>query len=351
MAGGGTGGHVIPAIAVARVLRERGQGVTFIGTRRGLEAKLVPEAGFPIEWIEIGGLKGLGAIRRARTIIQIPASVVRVRGIMRRISPGAVFSMGGYVAGPVVIAAALGRTPVVVMEPNAVPGATNRYAGRWVARALLNFEETAKWFPPGRTELTGMPVRREFFGLPPRPPSDAVTVLITGGSQGSQNLNRAARESWPLFRGARFAVRLIHQTGAAQHAAIAADFAKTGLDGEVVPFIQDMPGAFARSDVVVCRSGAGAVAELTAAGKPAILVPFPFATDNHQQKNAEALVRAGAAHMVLDRDMNGARLFDQVASLAANPEDLHRMAEAVRRFAKPNAAARAAEILEEIACR
>jgi UDP-N-acetylglucosamine--N-acetylmuramyl-(pentapeptide) pyrophosphoryl-undecaprenol N-acetylglucosamine transferase len=351
MAGGGTGGHVIPAIAVARVLRERGHAATFIGTKRGLEARLVPEAGFPIEWIEIGGLKRLGPIRRARTLIQIPVSVARVRAIMRRIRPGAVFSMGGYVAGPVVIAAALGRIPIVVMEPNAVPGATNRYAARWVARALLNFEETAKWFPPGRTEVTGMPVRHEFFDLPAKALGDAITVLITGGSQGSQNLNRAARESWPLFRSAPFAVRLIHQTGAMQHAEIAAGFATTGLDGEVVPFVQDMPGAFARSDVVICRSGAGAVAEVAAAGKPAILVPFPFASDNHQQKNAEALVRAGAARMVLDRDMNGARLFDQVASLAVQPAELERMANTVRQFAKPNAAVRAADILEEVACR
>jgi UDP-N-acetylglucosamine--N-acetylmuramyl-(pentapeptide) pyrophosphoryl-undecaprenol N-acetylglucosamine transferase len=351
MAGGGTGGHVIPAIAVARVLRDRSHEATFIGTKRGLEAKLVPEAGFPIEWIEIGGLKRLSLVRRARTLIQIPASVLRVQAMMRRIRPGAVFSMGGYVAGPVVIAAALGRVPIVVMEPNAVPGATNRYAGRWVARALLNFEETAKWFPPGRTVLTGLPVRREFFDLPVKAPSDRITIVVTGGSQGSQNLNRAARESWPLFRSAPFSVRFIHQTGPAQHAEIAADFAKTGLDGEVVPFIQDMPGAFARSDVVVCRSGAGAVAELAAAGKAAILVPFPFAADDHQRKNAEALVRAGAARMVLDRDMNGARLFDQIAALAAQPDELDRMAKAVRKFAKPDAAARAADILEEISCR
>jgi UDP-N-acetylglucosamine--N-acetylmuramyl-(pentapeptide) pyrophosphoryl-undecaprenol N-acetylglucosamine transferase len=351
MAGGGTGGHVIPAIAVARVLRERGHAVTFIGTRRGMEARLVPESGFPIEWIEIGGLKRLSAIQRARTLLQIPASVARTRAILRSTRPGAVFSMGGYVAGPVVIAAALGRVPIVVMEPNAFPGATNRYVGRWVARALLNFEETAKWFPPGRTEVTGMPVRREFFDLPAKEPEESITVLITGGSQGSQNLNRAARESWPLFRSAPFAVRLIHQTGAAQHSELAAEFAKTGLDGEVIPFIQDMPGAFGRSDVVICRSGAGAVAELAAAGKPAILVPFPFATDNHQQKNAEALVRAGAARMMLDRDMNGARLFDQIAALAAQPAELELMADAVRQFAKPNAAARAADVLEEITCR
>jgi UDP-N-acetylglucosamine--N-acetylmuramyl-(pentapeptide) pyrophosphoryl-undecaprenol N-acetylglucosamine transferase len=351
MAGGGTGGHVIPAIAVARVLRERGHESTFVGTRRGMESQLVPQAGFAIEWIEIGGLKGLGLLRRVRTLVQIPASVYRARSIVRRIHPGAVFSMGGYVAGPVVIAAALRRVPVIVMEPNAIPGATNRYAGRWVARALLTFEETAKWFPAGRTVLTGVPVRREFFEIPRKERSGAFTVLITGGSQGSQTLNRAVTESWALFRGAPFRVRLIHQTGVREHEQIAARFPAAGIDGEVLPFIQDMPGAFRQADIVVCRSGAGAIAELSAAGKPAVLVPYPFAADNHQQKNAEVLARARAATLILDRDLQGARLFDEIARLASTPGELERMSDAVRQFAKPHAAERAADILEEIACR
>jgi UDP-N-acetylglucosamine--N-acetylmuramyl-(pentapeptide) pyrophosphoryl-undecaprenol N-acetylglucosamine transferase len=351
MAGGGTGGHIIPAIAVARVLRERGHEPTFIGTQRGLESELVPQAGFAIEWIDIGGLRGLGFTRRARTAVQIPTSVLRAQSILGHIKPGAVFSMGGYVAGPVVIAAALRRVPVVVMEPNAIPGATNRYVGRWVARALLTFEETTKWFPPGKTVLTGLPVRREFFEIPDKERSGTMTVLITGGSQGSRTLNRAATESWPLFRGASFRVRLIHQTGVREHEQIATRFPGAGIDGEVVPFIQDMPGAFRQADVVVCRSGAGAIAELAAAGKPAILVPYPFATDNHQQKNAEALARAGAAHLIPDRDLQGARLFDEIARLASDPGELERLSDAVRRFAKPHAAERAADILEEIACR
>ncbi len=201
MAGGGTGGHVIPAIAVARVLREHGHRRQHLSdTQRGLESKLVPQAGFPIEWIDIGGLKGLDFIKRARTLVQIPASVARVLTMFGRSRPGAVFSMGGYVAGPVVMAAAMRRIPIVAMEPNAVPGATNRHAGRWVARALISFPETARWFPPGRTELTGVPVRREFFEIPARHSGDVLTVLMTGGSQGSQTLNRAVTESWPLSR-------------------------------------------------------------------------------------------------------------------------------------------------------
>ena len=351
MPGGGTGGHVIPAIEVARILRERGHEPAFVGTRRGLESELVPQAGFPIEWIEIGGLKGISFAKRARTAVQIPASVFRAHSILRRLQPAAVFSMGGYVAGPVVIAAALRRVPVVVMEPNAIPGATNRYAGRWVARALLTFEETAKWFPRGRTVLTGLPVRREFFEIPRKERSGTITVLITGGSQGSQTLNRAATGSWPLFRDAPFRVRLIHQTGTREHEQIAARFLTAGIDGEVVPFIRDMPDAFRQADIVVCRSGAGAIAELAAAGRPAILVPYPFATDNHQQKNAEALARAGAAHLILDRDLQGARLFDEIARLACEPGELERMSDAVRRFAKPHAAEQAADILEEVACR
>lgn len=350
MAGGGTGGHVIPAIAVARVLRNRGHEVTFIGTHRGLESKLVPQAGFPIEWIDIGGLKGLGLVKRARTLVQIPVSVARVLTLLRRSRPGAVFSMGGYVAGPVVIAAALRRIPIVAMEPNALPGATNRHAGRWVARALISFPETARWFPAGRTELTGVPVRREFFEIPARHPGDVLTVLITGGSQGSQTLNRALTESWPLFKSADFKVRLIHQTGVSQYEEIAKRFGSAGIDGEILPFIDNMPGAFAQADLVVCRSGAGAVAELAAAGKPSILVPFPFAADNHQQKNAEALERAGAAKLILDRDMQGARLFDEVRALAFDPEALRRMGEKVRQFARPDAAERAASVLEEVAC-
>jgi len=351
MAGGGTGGHVIPAIAVARVLREHGHDVSFVGTQRGLESKLVPQAGFPIEWIDIGGLKGLDFIKRARTLVQIPASVARVLTMFGRSRPGAVFSMGGYVAGPVVMAAAMRRIPIVAMEPNAVPGATNRHAGRWVARALISFPETARWFPPGRTELTGVPVRREFFEIPARPPGDVLTVLITGGSQGSQTLNRAATESWPLFKSAGFKVRLIHQTGIRQHGEIAKRFGATGLDGEVLPFIDNMPAAFAQADLIVCRSGAGAVAELAAAGKPSLLVPFPFASDNHQQKNAEAFERAGAARLILDRDLHGARLFDEIRDLASDPGALASMTEKLRQFARPDAAERAAQVLEEIACR
>lgn len=349
MAGGHTGGHITPALAVARVLKEHGHTPVFIGTERGLESKLVPAAGFTIEWIEVGAVKGAGIAKRSRSLRQLPVAVRRSLHYFDKYRPAAVFSMGGFVAAPVMIAAILRRLPVVIMEPNAMPGAANRYASRFVAKALLSFPEAARYFPKGRTELSGMPVRREFFLLPAKAPSDRLTVLITGGSQGAQRLNQAAQDSWRLFARSRMPVRLIHQTGTAQHAEISRAFKKAGLDGDVTPFIADMPAAFGAADIVVSRSGAGTVAEIAAAGKASILVPYPFAADQHQLKNAEALVNAGAAHMVEDRDLTGDRLFAEVRRLYEIPADLHRLAQQVRQFAKPDAALRAAEILEEYA--
>ncbi len=351
MAGGGTGGHVIPLIAVARELEKRGHELLFAGTATGLESRLVPAAGYRLEYIEIGGLKRVGIARTLRTMWQLPVSTAKMFGRLGRLRPGAVFSLGGYAAGPVMIAAAARRIPMALMEPNAIPGMTNRWMGRVVGRALVNFEETARWFPPGKAVVTGLPVRPEFFELTPKPHGETLTVLITGGSRGSRTLNSAVRESWPLFREADFKVRLIHQTGAEAHAQIAAEFASAGIEGEVVPFINDMPAAFANADIVVSRSGAGAVAELAAAGKPSILVPFPFAADDHQTKNAEVLVRGGAARLVADREMNGRRFFEEVTALARQPGTLESMGAAARKFARPGAAARAADILEELAKR
>jgi UDP-N-acetylglucosamine--N-acetylmuramyl-(pentapeptide) pyrophosphoryl-undecaprenol N-acetylglucosamine transferase len=349
MAGGQTGGHITPALAVARVLREHGHTPVFIGTQRGLEAKLVPAAGFAIEWIEVGGLKGAGLARRFRSLGQLPNAIRRALSYLAQYRPAAVFSTGGFVAGPVVIAAIFRRLPIVVMEPNAMPGVANRYIGRFVARALVNFEQAARYFPKGRTELSGIPVRREFFALPPKPPDDQLTVLITGGSQGARRLNQAAQDSWRLFLRAKLPVRFIHQTGPAQHAEISRAFKKSGLDGEVIPFIADMPAAFAAADIIVSRSGAGTVAEIAAAGKASVLVPYPFAADQHQLKNAEALVNAGAARMVLDKDFTGERLYQELRRLFEIPADLAALGASVRKFAKPDAAARAAEILEEYA--
>jgi len=344
MTGGGTGGHVMPALAVARELRARGHAVRFIGTRRGLEAKLVPAEGFPIEWIEIGGLQRVGFRRMLITLAELPFSVWTASRMLDRARPAAVFSMGGFVAGPVLLAALWKRVPVVVMEPNAIPGFTHRKVARFVARALVSFPETAKWFPAAVTEVTGMPVREEFFAIPPKPSGGKLTVLITGGSQGSRTLNRAAQGSWPLWD--KTAVRLIHQTGPSTYEELAAGFRASGIDGEISPFLADMPSAFASADVVVSRAGMSTVSELAAAGKPSILVPLPTAADQHQLRNAEAMERIGAARMVLDAEFSGQRLVEEVSRLSQSPDLLNGMGEAARSFAKPGAARRAADVLE-----
>ena len=344
MAGGGSGGHVIPSLAVAQELRTRGHNCVFIGTRTGFEARLVPAANFPIEYIEIGGLKRVGLARVVRTLAQLPLGILKVRALLKTIRPAAIFSMGGYAAGPVVLAGWSMRIPIIVMEPNAMPGFTNRWIGRVVSRALLNFPEAARFFPKGRSEVTGLPVRAEFFDIPPKRREQKITILITGGSQGSRTLNNAARGSWQFFKDANFPVRFIHQAGKNTHEEIAKEFAQTGLEGEVLPFIEDMPAAFAQADIVVCRSGAGAMAELAAAGKPSILVPLPTAADNHQLHNAQAFERAGAARLVLDSEFDGRRLFDEINSLT--PAQLEAMSEKARTFAHPGAARRAADLME-----
>ena len=313
-----------------------------------MEAKLVPAAGFPIEWVNIGGLKRVGLLRTLQTMARLPVGVLKVLGMVRRRHPAAVFSMGGFAAGPAVLAACIRGLPLVIMEPNAMPGFTNRKIGRFVDRALLSFEEAARHFPAGKGEITGLPVRREFFEIASKAPGEKLTVLITGGSRGARTLNNALADSLTLFGASAGRVRIIHQSGSGDGERLRTAFQNSGLEGKVVPFIDDMPAAFAEADLVVCRSGAGAVAELAAAGKPSILVPFPFAADDHQLRNAQALANAGAAILIRDGDMTGERLHREILALADDPGRLTRMGESARKFARPGAAERAADLLEEL---
>jgi UDP-N-acetylglucosamine--N-acetylmuramyl-(pentapeptide) pyrophosphoryl-undecaprenol N-acetylglucosamine transferase len=346
MAGGGTGGHVLPALAVARELRTRGQQVRFVGVERGMEAKLVPAENFPIEWIEIGGLNRVGFRQTLATLGELPFSVWQAARILDRTAPAAVFSTGGYVAGPVLLAAVWKRIPIVIMEPNAIPGFTHRHLARFATRALVSFSEAERWFPKGRVDVTGLPIREEFFAVPMKPRGAVVTVLITGGSQGSRTLNRAAEQSWPLWENDK--VRLIHQAGSRMYSELAPKFRESGVPGEISEFITDMPRAFAEADIVVSRAGMGAVSELAAAGKPSILVPLPGASDQHQLKNAQAFEKAGAARLVLDAEMTGVRLVQEVTRLTSTAGLLEEMSGAARAFAKQGAAQRAADVLESV---
>lgn len=344
LTGGGTGGHVFPALAVARVLRERGHRVLFIGTKEGMEARLVPDAGFDIEFVRSSALNRVGFRQQTQTLIGLPGGVSAAARLLKKFNPQAIFSTGGYAAGPVMLAAIMHRYPLVVMEPNATPGFANRKAARRVYRALLGFEATKRWFPEGRCEVTGLPVRPEFFQVAAKS-SGPFTLLVTGGSRGARKLNQAMRAAWPLFKSSETYV--IHQTGANEYEGIAREFAGSGVKGEVMPFIQDMAEAFSRADLVLGRAGAGAVNEVAAAGMPSILVPLPFAADDHQRRNAEALVEANAARMIADAELTGEKLFEAVEWLRTQPEVLSQMRQNVRKFAHPGAAERAADVMEE----
>jgi len=349
MAGGGTGGHVIPLLAVARELRSRWDDCIFVGTERGAEARLVPAEGFRLEFIRAGGLQGVSVGRKIAAAFELVFATWNQFRKMGSRRPAAVFSLGGYVAGPPVLGALFRRIPVVVMEPNAVPGLTNRWIARYVRLALINFPETARFFPAGRAEMTGLPVREEFFHIAPHAGTVPFTVLITGGSQGALTLNRAARDAWPKLRELGDAIYVIHQTVSLHFEEFRIGFETSGVNGEIVPFITDMPSAYARADLVICRSGAGAVSELAAAGKPSVLIPYPFAADDHQRHNAVEFRNAGAALLVSNAEWTGGRMFEIIQQLSGDRGRLHTMGEAARSLAHTGAASRAADILEGVA--
>jgi UDP-N-acetylglucosamine--N-acetylmuramyl-(pentapeptide) pyrophosphoryl-undecaprenol N-acetylglucosamine transferase len=351
MAGGGTGGHVVPAIAVAQELRRLGCSCLFLGTREGLESRLVPQAGFPLEWIPAAGFQRAGLRGRAAALTRFPRALWRCLRLLRTLRPAALFSMGGYVAAAPVAAALAQRLPVVAMEPNAVPGLVNRLAARWVDKALVAFEETVRCFPPGRAEVSGVPVREAFFQIEWQPPRGAFRVLVTGGSRGARALNRAVRESLPFLRQTALPLEITLQAGAAEAEALDREFASSGVRARAAAFLDDMPAAYAQAHLVVSRAGAGAVAELAAAGMPSVLVPFPFAADDHQLRNAEAMQRAGAAVLLEERELSGRTLGETLSRLAAAPEELERMSRAARALARRGAARRAAQALLEAAGR
>ena len=350
---GGTGGHVIPGLIIAVELRSRGHLCVMAGTERGIEARLVPRAGFLLDTLRIGALNRVSLARKLRTLLELPRSVWEARVLLLKRKPAAVLSLGGYASGPLTLAAVLSGIPVIAMEPNAYPGLANRLAARWVRRALLGFDEALRYFPSGVAEVVGVPVRKEFFDLPRKEHVSPATVLITGGSQGSKTLNRAAREAvrfW-LEKGFPGGLQLIHQTGPAEYNEIRSEYESLRrtreLSIEAVPFLDDMPAAFARADLIISRAGASALAELSASGKASILIPFPYAADDHQTRNALAMAASGAARVVADAEWTGERMVREVGGILGAPGRLEAMEDASRATARPGAAARAADVLLE----
>jgi UDP-N-acetylglucosamine--N-acetylmuramyl-(pentapeptide) pyrophosphoryl-undecaprenol N-acetylglucosamine transferase len=351
IAGGGTGGHVFPALALADELRRRrpDASIVFVGTRSGLEADLVPRAGWLLEFVRAKGIVGKGPGARLRGLAALPLAFSDSMRLLSRHEPSAVVGVGGYSSGPVVATAWARRVPTVIHESNAVPGLTNRLLARVATRVAAGTPAAAAALPG--SVVTGNPVREAFFRVPSlvaRPKERRFRVLVVGGSQGAQVLNRVLPQAFADLERRGLAFDAVHQAGKGRADAVAGAYREQGLGPDrvtVAEFLDDMPAAFAAADLVVARSGAMTAAEVAAAGRPALFVPFAAATHGHQEANARALAEAGAAIVVLEPDAGPARVADEVAGLVADPVRLLAMGEAARRAAVPGAAARLADVV------
>jgi UDP-N-acetylglucosamine--N-acetylmuramyl-(pentapeptide) pyrophosphoryl-undecaprenol N-acetylglucosamine transferase len=352
IAGGGTGGHLYPGIAVARELltRRPDSQISFAGTARGIEARVVPREGFALDVLRSSGFKGKSVADRLRGIARVPAGLVDAWRIVSARRPQLVIGVGGYSSGPVVLAAALRGIPTMVLEQNAVPGLTNRMLAPFVRAAAVTFDSTKSFFG-AKGFVSGNPVRPEFVRVVQQRVESSTDdrlsggagarVLVFGGSQGAHAINMAMVEAAPELaaNAARVGdLRLVHQTGERDVEVVRAAYREAGLPAEVEPFLFDMGRRIADADVIVCRAGATTLAELTAAGKAAILVPLPTATDDHQRKNAEALATSGAAEILLQADMTGLEIARRILALIADRDRRLKMARAARALAKPDAA-------------
>ncbi len=349
VAGGGTGGHLFPGLAVAEVAAAEGAAVLFVGSDFGIEARVIPRTSFGFVGLPIRGLRGHGWRGALGLAWRLPLSLARAFRALGRFRPDIVVGVGGYGSAAVILAAWLRRVPCVLLEQNAHPGMTNRRLARLAHRVCTTFDEAAGFFPRGRATRTGNPVR--VLTAAPAAPRQGFTVLIFGGSQGAHRLNVAATEAAAALAQQIPGLRVIHQTGAADAPWVERCYREIGLTARVAAFIDDMGGAYGEADLVLCRAGATTVAEITALGKPAILVPYPFAADDHQRANAEVLVRHGAAEVILDRDLNGDRLAERVVALARDSDRRQAMAAAARSLAMPDAATRVLAVCREVLAR
>ncbi len=348
MAGGGTGGHVYPALAVAGELRKRRPDLPllFVGTRAGIEARLVPAAGYPLRFINSAGIAGKSWPVRLANALRIPWSLLQSVGIVMGRRAGVVVGVGGYASGPVVLAGSLLRRPTLIMEQNAVAGSTNRILAPLVNQVAVTYPQTAASLK-GRCRVTGNPVRAGFIALPDRREAGRPSLLIFGGSRGARGLNNAVMEALPALAGVGN-LRIRHQTGSADLERVRAAYSHTALDVEVVPYIEDMAGAYAEADLVVCRAGATTIAELSTTGRAAILVPFPGATGGHQEENGRALAGAGAAVLLREDETGNGRLAEIMLALLADAPRRRDMETAATSLGAPAAAATVADMILEL---
>lgn len=351
MAGGGTGGHLYPGIAVAREIlrRHAAAAISFAGTSRGMESRIVPREGFTLDCIRSAGLKGKSWGARLSGAAQVPLGLIDAWRLLSRRRPQVVVGLGGYSSGPVVLLAALRRVPTVVLEQNAAPGLANRLLARWVRAAAVAYEEALPHFR-GKGFVTGNPVRSEFLDAAAvaaaEPAAAHRRLLVLGGSQGARALNRAVVAAGPGLAAA--GVSIVHQAGPRDLADVTEGHARAGVAARTEAFLDPVVSEMAAATLIVCRAGATTLAELAALGRPAVLVPFAAATDDHQRRNAEVLASAGAAVVIEERDLSGGRLAQTVVGLLDAPDRLAAMGRAMRAFARPDAAAQIVDRLEAL---
>lgn len=353
IAGGGTGGHLFPGIALAEQVRAAGGEVRFVGTDRGIESRVLPEEGWPLAKIEVSGIKGRGIKGLITGLLRLPRAWLQSRGIIREFAPDVVVGVGGYASGPIVATAWLMGKPTAILEQNSIPGITNRILGKLVKRVFATFPDRLGRFPANKVVVAGNPIRKALLdkledarerevlvgadrgARPPR-------LFVFGGSQGARAINQAMIDSAAALAEALPGLEIWHQTGNAELERTREGYARAGLTEprvRVVPFIRDMSEPYSWCDLVVCRAGATSLSELAAVGCPALLIPFPHATDDHQTHNTTSLVEAGAAVVVAERDLSSERLVGEVTGLLGDPSKLARMREKMLAAAKPKAAA------------
>ncbi len=345
IAGGGTGGHLFPGIAIAEafVEREKENDVLFIGTERGIEAKVLPGGKFPLRTIKAKPIQGKSLLEKVKAILSLPMAISEASSILKEFRPQLVLGVGGYASGPALLAAFFMGIKRAIQEQNVMPGMTNRFLKWFSQRIFVSFEEAKEFFPEKKTVVTGNPIRKEFFaslnkGKGEMKRNDRFTLFVFGGSAGAHRINQVMIEALGQLEKAKSSLRMIHQTGREDLDIVSRAYREKGFDALVKPFFGDMATCYQISDLVICRSGASTVAELAVCGKAALLIPYPYAAHNHQFINAKKLVDLGAAKMILDRALSGEVIAQAILDLYHHPQERARMEGSIRRLGRPRAA-------------
>ncbi|BCS52295.1 undecaprenyldiphospho-muramoylpentapeptide beta-N-acetylglucosaminyltransferase [Geobacter sp. SVR] len=346
IAGGGTGGHLFPGIAVAEefLSRDPANQVLFVGTERGIEVRAVPAAGYRLELISAAGIRGKGSLSKLKGTLMMLYGYSQSRSILKEFRPDLVLGVGGYASLPMVLASRGMQIPRFIHEQNAIPGMTNKLLARVADRVFITLEESARYFPERNTMLSGNPLRRQILDQAGQLTSEQTggdgrfRLLVFGGSQGARAINQAMTAALPFLGDRADRIEITHQTGEKEAGEVGEAYRKAGFEASVTPFIHDMASAYQRADLVICRAGATTIAELTACGRPAVFIPFPHAVDDHQRRNAEALLKKGAGFMLLEQELSGERLAETIRELMDAPETLQHTGQAAFALARLDAA-------------